>query len=182
MSDTTRYFLTAPDLPPALWSVSPERFRAALLAAEGVNRAEPYFEHLYILGLYLVLEAPAGRPSTAQEFLTRLAAVELAKAWGGQVGVSPWTGHVGADQLIAAVLDGKQPVLNSLMAQCHNMFRLWSTDPAALRSATTAAGIDLDPAQVGFRVDPDRLRALRHTITAGRARFGRVFTTIAKEI
>lgn len=146
----TSYFTTFTDsvLPKSLWSFSPRSFRALLLAGNQQDRSPAYYEHLYELALSLVLQAPAGPPTGPGEFLDRLHPATLAVAWGGVFDSTvPWSGHPGADRLIAAVLDGEVPPINVLLAECHNTFRRWEDDPDTLFNAATAAGVTGELAQ-----------------------------------
>lgn len=141
----TSYFTTALELPVALWSLPPRTFRALLLATNQQAASPAYYEHLYELALSLVLEAPVGPPSGPGEFLDRLHPATMATAWGGVFHADvPWAGHPGADRLIAAVLDGKVPPVNVLLAECHNTFRLWSEEPHTLLRAAAEIGIGSD--------------------------------------
>jgi hypothetical protein len=138
----TRYFTINPVLPEVLWSLPPRTFRALLLATNKQPASPPYYEHLYELALSLVLEAPAGPPAGPGEFLDRLHPATLAQAWGGVFDANvPWAGHPGADRLIAAVLDGKVPPVNVLLAECHNTFRTWDYDLDTLFDAAVEAGV-----------------------------------------
>lgn len=138
----TRYFITVPDLPVALWSLPPRRFRALMLATDHRTAERTYQERLAELALWLVLQAPAGAPAGPEEFLDRLNAADLAAAWGGVLDETvPWAGHPGMDRMIAEVAAGKYPALSMLLAECHNTFRLWSEDPHTLLRAAAEVGI-----------------------------------------
>ncbi|WP_067652920.1 hypothetical protein [Nocardia harenae] len=146
-TETAQRLAAPPRLPDALWSLPAARFHKTLLTTIGTGAASsPHIEQLSRLALYLVLEAPAGPPSSSTEFMARLDVNVLARAWSGDAGTERWTGVQGADLLIAAAA----PVLGGLVAQCHNAFRSWATDPRTLRWAATAAGIDLVPGSAGY--------------------------------
>ncbi len=98
---------------------------------------EKYFHEIRETLIHLVVDAPAqvkvidgvptpigeNPPRSWIEFLSRLDPARLARLWGGQLGVSPWTGVPGVEMEIASTLDGKQPVINSARAEFANLYR-----------------------------------------------------------
>ncbi|MCU1646398.1 MAG: hypothetical protein JWN03_6673 [Nocardia sp.] len=143
---TTNAFQMTPELPGWLWTLPPATL-AAVLAADGDQFEQSsiqdyYWVQLREMALHLIVGAPTGPATGAADFLSRLDPYVLATLWGGSFSSAPWTGEPGVDHQIAALLDGKQPVLLSLRAEFTNRFRRWAAFPAQLRAAVLAA----DPA------------------------------------
>lgn len=145
---TNNVFQVKPELPAWLWTLPPKSLLAVLDAHGGqfgfgqIWSIKDYFwVQLREMALHLIVEAPTGPAADATEFLSRFDPFTLAKLWGGQPGVTPWAGAPGVDQQIAALLEGKQPVLPCLLAEFTNRFRYWAAFPEQLREAV----LDIDP-------------------------------------
>uniref|UniRef100_UPI003F493EB8 hypothetical protein n=1 Tax=Nocardia sp. CA-095871 TaxID=3239971 RepID=UPI003F493EB8 len=98
---------------------------------------EKYFHEIRETLIHLIVDAPLrievidgvptpighNPPRSWIEFLSRLNPERLARLWGGQIGITPWTGVPGVELEIASTLDGKQPVMNSARAEFSNLYR-----------------------------------------------------------
>ncbi|PPJ27226.1 hypothetical protein [Nocardia nova] len=98
---------------------------------------ERYFHEIRETLIHLIVDAPArvelidgvptplghNPPRSWLEFLSRFDVDKLSKLWGGQAGVTPWSGVMGVDMEIASTIDGKQPVMNSARAEFANLYR-----------------------------------------------------------
>ncbi|MFD4432069.1 hypothetical protein [Nocardia sp. NPDC058497] len=98
---------------------------------------ERYFHEIRETLIHLIVDAPArvdlingiptplghNPPKSWLEFLSRFDVEKLSKLWGGQAGVTPWSGVQGIDMEIASTIDGKQPVMNSARAEFANLYR-----------------------------------------------------------
>lgn len=93
--------------------------------------AEAYWFEARALAIRLIVEADAGQPGSASEFLNRCNPPELAIAWGGKWDDTlPWTGVPGVDQLIAAVINDTAQILPRLLVEFYNVFRDWAEHPS----------------------------------------------------
>lgn len=98
---------------------------------------ERYFHEIRETLIHLIVDVPArverikgvvtpighNPPRSWLEFLSRFSVETLSKLWGGQAGVTPWSGVLGVDMEIASTIDGKQPVMNSARAEFANLYR-----------------------------------------------------------
>uniref|UniRef100_UPI003F490B95 hypothetical protein n=1 Tax=Nocardia sp. CA-095871 TaxID=3239971 RepID=UPI003F490B95 len=143
-------FRLTPELPAWLWTLPPTTL-LAVLDADGArfgrvpSMQDFYWVQLRELGLRLVVEAPAGPASGTADFLSRFDPSVLARLWGGDIGSGVWAGAPGVDQLLAALLSGKQPMLALLLAEFTNRFRYWAEFPEQLRDAVLTAEPDFPP-------------------------------------
>lgn len=104
-----------------VWKADTEDLISVLLLD---RPADPERAQLRELALRLLLQSPAGMPTSFAELLEATSVSQLAQRWGSRVGVHPWTGVRGADHLIAAVADSK--VLPGLIAELTNLFHHWA--------------------------------------------------------
>ncbi|MBU3066427.1 hypothetical protein KO481_33510 [Nocardia sp. NEAU-G5] len=102
---------------------------------------ERYFHEIRENLIHLIVDVPArveriggvptpighNPPRSWLEFLSRFDFGKLCKLWGGDAGVTPWTGVVGVDMEIASTIDGKQPVMNSARSEFANLYRSLGT-------------------------------------------------------
>lgn len=108
-----------------VWEADPEDLISVLLLTDrGQTLPADRFE-LRELALRLILQSPAGMPSSLAELIEASSPHRLAERWGGSFDrAAVWTGVRGADHLIAAVLDSK--VLPGLLAELTNLFHHWA--------------------------------------------------------
>lgn len=114
-----------------VWKCAPAELVSSLMTSH-LTRIDPERSELRELALRLLLQSPAGMPSSFAELIESTAAHRLAERWGGTSDrLEVWTGVRGADHLIAAVIDGG--VLPSLIAELTNLFHHWAlTNRSAL--------------------------------------------------
>lgn len=103
---------------------------------------EKYFYEIRLTLLDLVINAPervevvngiptakgTNPPRDQLEFLSRFNPDKLCRMWGGiydpdPKSTLPWTGVAGVDRKIQATLAGKQPVMDSALAEFSNLFK-----------------------------------------------------------
>ncbi|MFF0529555.1 AAA family ATPase [Nocardia amikacinitolerans] len=131
------------DVSLALWKDTPVDDLRSILSAmvsggsTPTTDTEKYFHEIRETLIHLIVDAPArvevidgvptpvgeNPPRSWLEFLSRFDVVKLSRLWGGQAGVTPWTGVQGIDMEIASTIDGKQPVMNSARAEFANLYR-----------------------------------------------------------
>ncbi|CAM4521412.1 hypothetical protein NONI108955_41920 [Nocardia ninae] len=125
----------------ALWSIPKlDDLRSVLSAmisggSTPTTDTERYFHNLRETLIHLVVDAPmsvvngvphgSNPPRDWIEFLSRFDPVRLAKLWGGVWDDTvAWTGVRGVDREIAAVMAGKQPVMDSAGSEFGILYRL----------------------------------------------------------
>ncbi|MET9028166.1 hypothetical protein ABZW96_21460 [Nocardia sp. NPDC004168] len=142
---TTSTFHLTPELPAWLWTLPPGTL-LDVLDADGRKFRRPHSVSDYYLiqqretALHLIVEAPAGQPANAAQFLQRCTPAGLAEAWGGAFDETvAWGGVEGADELIGPLAVGRFAVLPLLLAEFVNTFRHWVAFPEQLRTAVQTA-------------------------------------------
>ncbi|MGY1871984.1 hypothetical protein [Nocardia gipuzkoensis] len=130
------------DVSLGMWNASVDDLRSILSAmisggSTPATDTERYFHEIRETLIHLIVDAPArvelidgvptpigeNPPRNWLEFLSRFDVEKLSKLWGGQAGVTPWSGVMGVDMEIASTIDGKQPVMNSARAEFANLYR-----------------------------------------------------------
>ncbi|MEU4343111.1 hypothetical protein AB0H00_17845 [Nocardia sp. NPDC023852] len=130
------------DVSLGMWNASVDDLRSILSAmisggSTPTTDTERYFHEIRETLIHLIVDAPArvelidgvptpigeNPPRNWLEFLSRFDVEKLSKLWGGQAGVTPWSGVMGVDMEIASTIDGKQPVMNSARAEFANLYR-----------------------------------------------------------
>ncbi|WP_141718019.1 hypothetical protein [Nocardia altamirensis] len=130
------------DVSLGLWDASVDDLRSILSAmvsggSSPTTDTEKYFHEIRENLIHLIVDAPArvelingvptpigdNPPRSWIEFLSRFDVERLSRLWGGQAGVTPWSGVLGVDMEIASTIDGKQPVMNSARAEFANLYR-----------------------------------------------------------
>lgn len=107
-----------------VWGTDPEDLVSILLLPHDCD-APGEQAALRELALRLVLQSPAGMPTSFAELIEATAAHRLAERWGGTYDrFEVWTGVRAADQLIAAVVAGG--VLPGLVAELTCLFHHWA--------------------------------------------------------
>ncbi|MGY4100504.1 hypothetical protein ACW2Q0_13260 [Nocardia sp. R16R-3T] len=125
-----------------MWNATVDDLRSILSAmisggSTPTTDTERYFHEIRETLIHLIVDAPArvevidgvatpighNPPRSWLEFLSRFDVEKLSKLWGGQAGVTPWSGVMGVDMEIASTIDGKQPVMNSARAEFANLYR-----------------------------------------------------------
>ncbi|MGV9676370.1 AAA family ATPase [Nocardia sp. NPDC003482] len=125
-----------------MWNAPVDDLRSILSAmvsggSTPTTDTERYFHEIRETLIHLIVDAPervdringvatpigANPPRSWLEFLSRFDVAKLSRLWGGEPGVTPWTGVMGADMEIASTIDGKQPVMNSARAEFANLYR-----------------------------------------------------------
>lgn len=109
-----------------VWKSDPEDLVSVLLLTDrGQALPADRFE-LRELALRLLLQSPAGMPSSFAELIEATSVHRLAQRWGGVAGIrgQVWAGVPGADHLIAAVT--ASDVLPGLIAELTNLFHHWA--------------------------------------------------------
>ncbi|MEV6221935.1 AAA family ATPase [Nocardia fluminea] len=134
------------DVSLGMWNASVEDLRSILSAmisggSTPTTDTERYFHEIRETLIHLIVDAPArveliggvptpvgeNPPRSWLEFLSRFDVERLSALWGGQAGVTPWSGVQGIDMEIASTIDGKQPVMNSARAEFANLYRSLGT-------------------------------------------------------
>ncbi|WP_194828590.1 AAA family ATPase [Nocardia sp. XZ_19_231] len=130
------------DVSLGMWNATVEDLRSILSAmisggSTPTTDTERYFHEIRETLIHLIVDAPArvelidgvptpvgeNPPRSWLEFLSRFDVEKLSALWGGQAGVTPWSGVQGIDMEIASTIDGKQPVMNSARAEFANLYR-----------------------------------------------------------
>lgn len=127
----------------ALWNIENlddlRSVLSAMISGGGTptNDTERYFHNIRETLIHLIVDAPArveirggvptavgeNRPKDWIEFLSRCDPVRLAKLWGGVWDDTvPWAGVPGVDRKIASTMAGKQPVMDSALAEFSNLY------------------------------------------------------------
>lgn len=108
-----------------VWKADPEDLISVLLLIDRGQTLPVDRLELRELALRLLLQSPAGMPTSFAELIEATAPHRLAERWGGVYDRGEvWAGVRGADHLIAAVVDGK--VLPGLLAELTNLFHHWA--------------------------------------------------------
>lgn len=134
------------DVSLGMWNATVEDLRSVLSAmisggSTPTTDTERYFHEIRETLIHLIVDAPArvdlingvptplgeNPPRSWLEFLSRFDVEKLSALWGGQAGVTPWSGVQGIDMEIASTIDGKQPVMNSARAEFANLYRSLGT-------------------------------------------------------
>ncbi|MEV0769947.1 AAA family ATPase [Nocardia salmonicida] len=134
------------DVSLGMWNATVEDLRSILSAmisggSTPTTDTERYFHEIRETLIHLIVDAPArvelidgvptplgeNPPRSWLEFLSRFDVERLSALWGGQAGVTPWSGVQGIDMEIASTIDGKQPVMNSARAEFANLYRSLGT-------------------------------------------------------
>ncbi|MDO3648666.1 hypothetical protein [Nocardia mangyaensis] len=109
-----------------VWESDPAELVSALLGGHLRTITDPERAELRELALRLLLQSPAGVPTSFAELVEATAVHRLAERWGGTHDPrAVWTGARGADQIIAAVI--ASGVLPGLTAELTNLFHHWAT-------------------------------------------------------
>lgn len=110
-----------------------EALEELLLAAPAV--VEVQFRHAVQAVIHLTVDAPHGRPASADEFLARLDATWLLRTWGG---------HDRELSMIATLAAGDIPALSWCELMYTTAMAPWSSSQAAVAARRIFATADLE--------------------------------------